>query len=307
MTSVGTTSLKENRSCHNMDEPRVAPDRTGTVLAAVPRTNSMIEREFSRHTWRKELRQRLLAESDVVNTPSEKEKIFGRTDWRVNKNNESCVRAILRDKGSWTCYVRETIDPFAESKANDAGVYMRNLDALRANMWILNSRQTYALRSHLFITRLPQITKTNIDAVSKSDTMSQILTITQLLWLIAQIIARTSANLPITQLESATCAFATSSILTYGYFWSRPKAVKAPTIVELKRKASPDLVACVAGYGLSKRPGDFVGGSSWNAISIKTGVREPSFRGAMANATCFGLIHCTAWNYDFPTPVEKTL
>jgi len=307
ITLVESTNGNVCKDLPKTDEARDPPDDTEDGLETATRSDSAVDRMFKTSPEWEHLRQKLLIESDVVKRLASWEKPFGRTDWRVNKNNESCVRTVLRDKTLWVCSVKETIDSFARRKHRDPGTYMRNLDALRGNLWILNSRQIYALRSLMFITRLPQISKPSIDTMSKSDVMSKMLTISQLLWLILQIITRAAAKLPITQLEIATVAFAASSILTYSYYWSKPQSVKAPIVIEVKRKAWPDLVAYVAAYGLFKDQGQYEIGSCWNSFKITTSMREPFFLGALANATCFGVIHCTAWNCDFPTQVEKTL
>jgi len=71
-----------------------------------------------------------------------------------------------------------------------------------------------------------KITKEEIEDKSKGDTLSKGLVIIQTSWFIMQCIARRVEQLPITELELVTLAFATLNLGTYALWWNKPLNVE---------------------------------------------------------------------------------
>jgi hypothetical protein len=63
------------------------------------------------------------------------------------------------------------------------------------------------------------VSEGSINDRSKSDVFTKSFAIIQSTWLILQCIARTSAGLPITELELATTAYVLSAVIMYGLWW----------------------------------------------------------------------------------------
>ncbi|KAG2033092.1 hypothetical protein BDR03DRAFT_968434 [Suillus americanus] len=85
---------------------------------------------------------------------------------------------------------------------------------------------------------LPVITEAEIEDRSKGDGLSKGIAILQLLWFVAQLVARYIQNLPITLLEIDTLAVAALTCISYALWWKKPKDVGCPYIVHLKATAT---------------------------------------------------------------------
>lgn len=76
---------------------------------------------------------------------------------------------------------------------------------------------------------LPKISKADILDKSKSDNLSKIISVVQALWMLAQIIGRLIADLPITLLEVNTLAHIMCAMIIYILWWDKPKLINEPT------------------------------------------------------------------------------
>ncbi|KAF7346852.1 hypothetical protein MSAN_01824500 [Mycena sanguinolenta] len=66
---------------------------------------------------------------------------------------------------------------------------------------------------------------------SKNDALAKGVAILQGLWFIVQIVARFTQNLPVTQLEVTTLAFAVVNLLTWVLWWHKPLDVQRPILI----------------------------------------------------------------------------
>lgn len=80
------------------------------------------------------------------------------------------------------------------------------------------------------------ITAQEIQDRGNGDMLSKALVIIQTGWFILQCIARWVEDLPITELELVTLAFAMLNFFTYGLWWSKPLSVQCPYRVLMHRK-----------------------------------------------------------------------
>ena len=188
----------------------------------------------------------------------------------------------------------------------------KNLQRMSHKMWALTSRQILQARRLGLIQNLPQVSGRTLESFNKGDILVKLLALVQVSWLIIQLIARKIARLPSSQLEIAALAFSASSIVTYLLYWSHPqgvetiwtiKASRLPTKQEMKSlvhagphyiSTSLDKSSLDDDYDLLPIPNDTV------YISKFTG-------GVFTGGTVFGGLHCLAWNFHFPTPLEASI
>ncbi|KAI9512039.1 hypothetical protein F5148DRAFT_992934 [Russula earlei] len=84
----------------------------------------------------------------------------------------------------------------------------------------------------------PRIAKAEIDDKNKGDVISKMLVILQTGWFITQCIARSIQELPVTELELVTVAFATLNFAMYVLWWDKPLNVQRA--VRVYKKLSPE-------------------------------------------------------------------
>jgi len=68
---------------------------------------------------------------------------------------------------------------------------------------------------------------------SKADGATKLLALTQASWFVAQSIMRAAHGLPLSQLESMTLGYIPLFVITYFYWWFKPKDIRSPTMVHL--------------------------------------------------------------------------
>ncbi|KAI9513415.1 hypothetical protein F5148DRAFT_4059 [Russula earlei] len=81
----------------------------------------------------------------------------------------------------------------------------------------------------------PRIAKAEIEDKSKGDAISKTLIILQIGWFVTQCIARKAQDLPVTELELITVAFATLNFVMYLLWWDKPLNVQRGVRVYKKR------------------------------------------------------------------------
>ncbi|KAF8971907.1 hypothetical protein BDZ97DRAFT_1901541 [Flammula alnicola] len=72
---------------------------------------------------------------------------------------------------------------------------------------------------------IPITTEVDIKDRSKGDFISKGIVVLQTTWFITQCTARGAENLPLTELEVVTLAFAVLNAITYGLWWNKPQSV----------------------------------------------------------------------------------
>lgn len=84
----------------------------------------------------------------------------------------------------------------------------------------------------------------SLDAIcdkSKSDNAAKLLALIQVTWFSAQCILRTSYHLPLSQLESMTLGYIPLFIVTYFFWWNKPKDIRSPSLVVLPEMSPEQL------------------------------------------------------------------
>ncbi|KAL2671474.1 hypothetical protein Neosp_014064 [[Neocosmospora] mangrovei] len=191
------------------------------------------------------------------------------------------------------------------------------------------------------IDKLPTVTENDIKDKSKDDLFIKLLTLLQVSWSVVQAIVRGARGLHISQLEITVIAYAACTFVTYVLCLSKPKGVGVPTTVPVKRGLHDiELTMDDANHIRDCLPrswfytslrlfrhnqrGDGAQHDGHQALlqPISNDARydnTPSaiFPGAslltlmddgfLIAGLVFGGIHCAAWNFPFPTPVEQLL
>ena len=209
-------------------------------------------------------------------------------------------------------------------------------------LWPLSSLQMLKAKEMGLIPPPPYIALKSLKDQSKSDAMVKALAIWQLVWLCISVLARAATHLPITLLEITVLAFSALSILTYILLWHKPQDVKVPHYISATRPLTRTDVIVLAArapvstlmvhefwlHGVNVRAmGDSVfpwpRGVTVNLFpqrklgSLPGPLRrrlvpiafemDSVFFGMGLGGAIFGAIHFAAWNFAFPTPVERLL
>jgi hypothetical protein len=194
-----------------------------------------------------------------------------------------------------------------------------NVIRLRGEYWALEGPQLTCTRELGIISDIPNISTSEIEDKKKSDFLVKFLAVIHAGWQIVQLIWRWAEELPSSQLEVATVGFSLCALCTYLLHWRKPQDVKTPYFVRANRYPTREEIFEVAEKGPSYVGGIFTGDQySIPEHAIHSHCRdarprldlEGGFLGRAGGVFCgmlFELLHCSAWDFHFPTPVERLL
>jgi hypothetical protein len=195
-----------------------------------------------------------------------------------------------------------------------------------SNPYHLVASNILALREAGLLTKLPSITQEEINDKSKSDGLIRAITVVQIVWMMVQIIVRASRNLTISQLEVSVLAFASCAIVLYGLNWEKPKGVQVPYALmtyegEIPRSFLPllreqkqpnsavtlfveSLPVFRVDLGDNQQGGPIPNDVTYFDATLST---DSDVWGLLIGSAIFGAIHLAAWNFVFPTSIERTI
>ncbi|KAE8444728.1 hypothetical protein EG329_014288 [Mollisiaceae sp. DMI_Dod_QoI] len=191
-------------------------------------------------------------------------------------------------------------------------------------------------RGDKLIEKIPDISEKEIQDKSKGDFFVKATAVIQASWMIVQTIVRGAKGLAVSQLEIAVLAYSACTIITYILCLDKPQNVQVPTVIPVKKE--------FGGVKLSTQHREAIRDCrprSWFALSLRLfrytdlGKDDRDALGPIPNdaryddvkslifgknsfmtrmddgfviaGLVFGSLHCVAWNFDFPTPVEQLL
>ena len=221
----------------------------------------------------------------------------------------------------------------SRSHSNDKGVTgtenekESNVDPIWRASWALNSMQIqYAMREGI-IPASPIVDHASLKDRSKGDSFIKGFAILQITALVIRIIARSFQDLATTLFEITVLAFAACAIVTYILLWHKPQDVKVPIYVDIPNTLSREQIIKLAArapvatllihdfwlHGVSIRAQSdgifpWTPGVRVRLLGMKSAMLvNPVVLGVGGGGVLFGAIHFVAWNFDFPTPVERLL
>lgn len=193
-----------------------------------------------------------------------------------------------------------------------------------------NSAQLCVLLSSGIIDRLPCITEAQIKDKSKEDVVVKVLALLQVLQLVVELIIRKVYGLATSPLEIAALGFSVCAGLTYLFWLGKPKDIHAPTDIYITRNlndADKEQVRWLNSHGYFKSallnnsqsmPKEYIPHDFYNTEAVLRDAYSLSGRdnifiltgediGFAVGGLIFGAFHCFAWNFVFPTLIERTL
>lgn len=78
---------------------------------------------------------------------------------------------------------------------------------------------------------LPNISEEEILDKSKTDCLGRLISLLQAIWMLAQILGRVGASLPVTLLEVNTLAHVLCALIMFFLWWKKPKQINEPTLL----------------------------------------------------------------------------
>ncbi|KAJ5620518.1 hypothetical protein N7510_004502 [Penicillium lagena] len=251
---------------------------------------------------------RLFRNFDIDKRARDRSYYHGLLPWMTDKQNHDTFREALEmvDMGYF---------PNSWEKArfrNTAGVWFGNLFALQGNLWVLDAKQLLLARELGIIEQLPCMSDDELADRNKADQLVKIFSVLQIIWFLIQTITRLVRHVATSQLEILTLSFAVSTVFTYFLLLEKPKDVHTSVVLSASRYATKQELSrvAVAGPGcyLYPRSDLWIPSNSLHAIETS----QKADNSILANGAAFsvlilGLIHCVAWDFVFPTEIERVL
>jgi len=236
-------------------------------------------------------------------------RLFGKMTWDPHYEHTSISKNIFTDDPN----IRE--DP----TLRDSHIMVCHLLAFEGNVWTVNASQLLKARRYGIIDRLPYVKEDELNDKNKSNFLVKFLAVTQVVWLIVQLIIRYISKKESSQLEIMTVAFSICAFITYCILWDQPQDVTTPIYIGASKTPNIAEFKDIVQSGpipIKPFPEFEVPGIRCNSGSlIEVGDLNSSHR---STATCvwvsiaigalvFGSIHLFAWNLSFPNDTEKLL
>jgi len=190
--------------------------------------------------------------------------------------------------------------------------WITNLQVLQGDLWVLDAQQLLIARELGIIENLPQVSKDEIDDKNKGDALFKLLALGQISWFFIQIVVRLGYHIPTSQLEILVLSFAICTALTYVLLLNKPKDASTSITVSAARYPTPREMVRIA------TAGPYTWGGYRQSIWIPnnlshydsdrpSGATDRMVQGSVLALVIFGAVHCVAWDFTFPTQLEKVL
>lgn len=240
---------------------------------------------------------------------------------QVNKH-ESCNMGLT----GWKCYtknrglVQEAFEILERTKPIDPRDSLVKRDrcfglaVLQGKFWILDGNQSIHAKEAGIISSMPKASLDNVEEGNRGGIIVKGLAVFQVVWLIAQISIRSYHGLPSAQLEILALAYAGLALLIYIVLWEKPQDIRSTVPKDADRTPTSQEISTLAERGPSHSIGP-IRKMPWIPLHAPHVFKVPSLTGpgftlpayAVVGALVFGGIHILAWNFTFPTPMERLL
>ena len=128
---------------------------------------------------------------------------------------------------------------------------------------------------------------------NKVNSISRIITLLQILWVVLDVLGRLAQHLTVSTLEVATIGYIFCAIITYILWWEKPSDVDCRMNDAGRTRAAAGIAPLTDSAAFRKTFADQETDSVWLTLCLFTIV--------------FGAIHLTAWAYPFQTEIERIL
>ncbi len=179
---------------------------------------------------------------------------------------------------------------------------------LGSRVQIDEGRLESALSEHPdWLSKLESIKEADINDHAKSNPLAKLVTCSQTLWLITQVISRVYQHRAVTLLEVSTTAYAACALTAYAFWWKKPQNSTMPIIIHCSDEVFPR-PSKFRYYYEYQSPGEYI----WAGHHFP-GYGDTDIEGLMffclitLSPALFGAIHVAAWNISFLSTVEQWL
>ena len=225
----------------------------------------------------------------------------------VNVKVQHQEEMVARGKGEAQS-LEQNLESLQPSSAQREELEIHSLCAAQVALLI---RQPYELH-------LPELTKEDLQDRSKSSTFAKLMACMQAGWLVVECIARAEQHLAVSQLELATAGFVGCTVVTYLFWWNKPKDVESTVAISCPSELQAQISHVLAGLAIS----DYR--RSLRDLMQKRGrmpflpVMNPEGRTTTrmsdiiplvfaAVGAAFSTVHIIAWDFQFPTHAEMVI
>jgi hypothetical protein len=169
---------------------------------------------------------------------------------------------------------------------------------------------------------LPVPTEEDIQDHSKSDWLAKTIVLIQTSWFVIQCVARGFKHLAITKLEIVTLAYTIILFVIYVAWWDKPRNVDRPIRVlgnhQVPNQGQVKKKSAFQSFEVAMR-NLYPGGQpncnveTWTSIPIfysgdtERSDRFISYMTTLFIGIIFGGVHCIAWSFNFPSPLDHKL
>lgn len=178
--------------------------------------------------------------------------------------------------------------------------------------WILNGSQSCYAKDVGIIGKIPRLSMGALANQNRGSILVKALAVLQVLWLVTQILVRAHEDLPSTQLEILTLAYAVVAFFIYLLLWEKPQDVMTMTRVDVCRPVTIEnmealIIRAPADFGFTQKA-PWTSTTAVHPIGNSIGNLELyAYTIAAAGSLVFGAVHLAAWNFAFPTTAERWL
>ncbi|RYO81790.1 hypothetical protein DL766_004651 [Monosporascus sp. MC13-8B] len=153
---------------------------------------------------------------------------------------------------------------------------------------------------------------------SKSDPFTKLFAIVQSGWLIVSSIARVHRGHAITELELATMAFIICALVMYIFWWNKPYGVEQRSLLVRVISSSDELVRfrdlTVGDQFMADKRVPDLDWEGFTELIVNNDITKdfdltgdwPTVALYLSGMT-FSAVHVAAWNWEFPTPLIRTI